>query len=173
MKLKITLVMLLAGVSTALAPIKVPFTSWDDMTRRSTDIVIARCTATAPDKVPNASGFVSYGLSLTWSDIEVVSVLKGGTKPGAARMLSEYWPNQGECLLLFASFGTNQPSAGYNAIERYRVVPLGHYVRTSDWTGKSLDEQIQWSLRRRVNILKTELEAGAEEMKRLEAGIKR
>ena len=46
MKLRSTMLVLLFAVSTATAVIILPFTSWDDLTKKSPDIIIARCTAT-------------------------------------------------------------------------------------------------------------------------------
>ena len=39
-----TMLVLLGAVSTAMAVIVLPFTSWEDLTRKSPDIIIARCT---------------------------------------------------------------------------------------------------------------------------------
>jgi len=43
-KLRPTVIVLLVAVSTAMAVRILPFTSWDDLTRKSPDIIIARCT---------------------------------------------------------------------------------------------------------------------------------
>src|SRR2546430_15476794 len=76
MKLRSTMLVLLFAVSTTMAVIILPFTSWDELTRQSPDIIIARC-ATTPNPTVIGDGMI-------WSDIEVLAVLKGDTKPGVA-----------------------------------------------------------------------------------------
>jgi hypothetical protein len=110
---------------------------------------------------------------LTWSDIEVMTILKGNSKPGTARMVSQYAPRQGERFLMFSTYQSNEHYRAYNAAETYRVVPLGRYFITNGLMGKSLDEQIQFVLRHRLEELSRELKDGAEEKKRLEEGIKK
>src|SRR2546422_754034 len=163
MKLRTTGIVLLVAVSTAAAVIILPFTSWDDLTKKSPDIIIARC-ATTPN-TPAIDGVI-------WSDIEVLAVLKGDTKPEAARMVSQYWPHQDERFLMFATYQSNQLYRAYNATETYRIVPLGRYFPTNELTGKTLDEQIQLVLRRRLEDVNRELQKNAEEKNRLEKGLK-
>ena len=164
MKLRTTGIVLLVAVSTAAAVIILPFTSWDDLTKKSPDIIIARCVTT-----PNPT---VVGDGMIWSDIEVLAVLKGDTKPEAARMVSQYWPHQHERFLMFATYQSNQLYRAYNATETYRIVPLGRYFPTNELAGKSLDEQIQLVLRRRLEDVNRELQKNAEEKKRLEKGLK-
>jgi hypothetical protein len=166
MKLRTTMLVLLVAVSSAAAVIIGPFKSWDDLNKKSPDIIIARCTVTTPDGTPIGDGMV-------WSDIEVLSVLKGDTKPGATLMVSLYWPRQGERFLMFATYQSNQLYRVYNATETYRIVPLGRYFLTNELTGKPLDEQIQVVLRRRLEDVNRELEKNAKEKNSLEEGLKR
>ncbi len=158
-----TMLVLLGAVSTAMAVIVLPFTSWEDLTRKSPDIIIARCTTT-----PNPT---VLGDGMVWSEIEVQSVLKGDTKPGSAQMVSQYWPRQGERFLMFAVYQSNQLYRAYNATEAYRVVPLASNFATSELAGKSLDEQIQLVLRRRLVDVNRELEKDAEEKSRLALAV--
>ena len=160
----ITIVGLFVAVGAMAVPI-LPFTSWDDISEKSPDIVIARCTVTAPDG-PIGDGMV-------WSDIEVLSVLKGDTKPGVARMVSQHWPRQGERFLMFSTYQSNHLYRAYNATETYRVVPLGRSFSTNELTGKPANEQIQMVLRHRLDELTRELQQGTEEKKRLEEALKR
>jgi len=162
MKTSVTVVGLLAVAGSAFAVLILPFTSWDDLTKKSPDIIIARSTVTTPDATPIDNGMV-------WSDIEVLSVLKGDTKRGAARMVSQYWPRQGDRFLIFATYQSSQFYRAYNATEAYRIVPLGRYFLTNELAGKSLDEQIQLVLRRRLEDVNRELETDAEEKNRLGA----
>jgi hypothetical protein len=164
MKTSATIVALLAAVGAFAVPI-LPFTSWDDISKKSPDIVIARCIVTAPDG-PIGDGMV-------WSDIEVLSVLKGDTKPGVARMVSQHAPRQGERFLMFSAYQSNDLYRAYNATETYRVVPLGRYFLTNELSGKPLDEQIKLVLRHRLEELTRELQQGTEEKKRLEEALKR
>ena len=90
------MIVFFVAVGTAMAVIISPFTGWDDLTRKSPDIVIARC-ATTPNPTVIGDGMIS-------SDVEVLSVLKGDTKPGVAHMVSQYWPHQHERFLMFATY---------------------------------------------------------------------
>jgi hypothetical protein len=164
----------LAAASTAAAFLPDGFRSWDDLTQNSPDIVIARCTAT-PDPFDGADGMV-------WSDIEVLSVLKGDTKPGVARMVSQYCPHQGERFLMFSTYESNKIYRAYNAAEAFRVVPFAHSWVTydptgkppadpDDLTGKPLAEQIRIVLRRRLEDVNRDLARATEEKKRLEGGL--
>ena len=164
MKLRTTGIVLLVAVSTAMSVIISPFTGWDDLTTKSPDIIIARC-ATTPN-TPAIDGVI-------WSDIEVLAVLKGDAKPGVARMVSQYWPRQGERFLMFATYQSNQLYRAYNATVAYRIVPLSRYFPTNELAGKSLDEQIRLVLRRRLEDVNRELERLAKEKSRLEEGLKR
>ena len=164
MKQLSAMIVLFVAVGTAMAVIISPFTGWDDLTRKSPDIVIARCVTT-PNPTVVGDGMIS-------SDVEVLAVLKGDTKPGVARMVSQYWPRQSERFLMFATYQSNQLYRAYNATETYRIVPLGRYFPTNALAGKSLDEQIQLVLRRRLEDVNRELQKNAEEKKRLEKGLK-
>ncbi len=166
MKLRTTIIVLLAAVSTAMAVFILQFTSWDDLTKNSPDIIIARCTKPPVVMISNDG--------MNWADIEVMSILKGGSKPGAARMVSQYWPQQGEQFLMFAiNYQSNNLYQAYNATEEYRIVPLGRFFQTNELTGKSLDEQVQLVLRRRLDDLRVELKNGEEEKKRLEKVVEK
>ena len=159
-----TMVVLLATASSTFAVFLFPFTSWRDLTKKSEDIIIASCAVTPP---------IGFDDGMTWTDIEVLSVLKGDTKPGTARMVSQYWPRQAERFLIFSTYQSNHLYRAYNATETYRVVPLGRYFLTNELTGKTLDDQIQLVLRHRLDELTRELKEGAEEKKRLEEELKR
>jgi len=164
-KASATIVVLLAAASSAVAVPILPFTSWDNLSIKSPDIIIARCSATAPDG-PIGDGMV-------WSDIEVLSVLKGDTKPGVARMVSQHSPRQGEQFLLFSTYQSNDLYRAYNATETYRVVPLGRGFLIDKLAGKPLEAQVQLVLRHRLDELTKELQHATDEKKRLEEGIKK
>jgi len=134
MKTSITVGVLHVAAGSAFAVFPLPFTSWDDLTRKTPDIIIARCAVTPP---------LDFGEG-TWSDIEVMSVLKGDTKPGVARMVSQHWPRQAKRFLMFSTYQSNHLYRAYNASETYRVVPsqpktveLQTYSRKyPNWKGK-------------------------------------
>ena len=160
----VTIVGLLAAVGALAVPIA-PFTSWDEISKKSPDIVMARCIVTAPD------GPISDGM--VWSDIEVLSVLKGDTKPGVARMVSQHAPRQGERFLMFSTYQSNDLYRAYNATETYRIVSLGRDFLTNELSGKPLDVQIKLVLRHRLEEVTRELQQSTEEKKRLEEVLRR
>ena len=105
MKQLSAMIVLFVAVGTAMAVIISPFTGWDDLTTKSPDIIIARC-ATTPNPTGIGDGMIS-------SDVEVLAVLKGDTKPGVAHMVSLYWPHQDERFLMFANYQSNQLYQAY------------------------------------------------------------
>jgi hypothetical protein len=163
------LALVVAAVTVMAVPIQ-PFTSWRDLTERAADISIARCSKT-PDPFNMKTNGVGIDMEggLIESDIEVLFVLKGATNVGPTRLLSQYWPRQGENYLIFSSghVGSCQ------AIEPYRVVPLGTYFPTNVLAGKPLEQQIQVVLQYRLVHLNQELTVMQEEKKRLEEGLKK
>src|SRR6266511_1656763 len=66
MKQLSAMIVLFVAVGTAMAVIISPFTGWDDLTRKSPDIIIARC-ATTPNPTGIGDGMIS-------SDVEVLAV---------------------------------------------------------------------------------------------------
>src|SRR5262245_14068837 len=114
--LRLTFGLALLGVAyTTSAILLAPFVSWDDLTGRSPEIVIAKCLRTPePRVVVN---------EMVYSDIEVLSVLKGKTTNGTSQLFSGYWPRQGERFLVISgAYG-----GAYSAPERYRIVPIGEF----------------------------------------------
>ena len=159
-KLRIMVIALLASFSTASAIFLSPFTSWDDLTQKSPDIVIVRCTAT-PMSYTAIDGMV-------FSEIEVLFVLKGSTKTGHAKMVSQYVPHQGEEFLMFSTYQSNQRYQAYNAAETHRIVPIDRYFDFIELANKSPVEQIKLVLRNRLESVRRDLEQLTEERKRLE-----
>ena len=153
----------------ALALRESPFSGWDNVKRHSPDIIIARCVKTVDD--PLASQRVR---SVIFSDIEILSTLKGRTLKGRtnlgpARLGSLIWPRQGENYLIFSDYHDDF----YQAVEPYRVVPLGTYLPPDLLTGKTLDENIQILFQRRLDNLNREMKEEQEEKQRLEEGLKK
>jgi hypothetical protein len=170
MKKYISILLLLVVTATAYAIFSNEFKNWNDSIERSPDIVIAKCASTVGTTNSDRPIIISDGVIP--SDIEVISVLKGNTKPGPSHLFSWYWPHQSQQFLLFASHFSDEYNTGYSAIEYYRVVPLSHDFQTNMLAGKTLEEQIHWILERRLFDLNEELKRGTEEKKRLEEGLK-
>jgi len=166
----VTIAVLLAlAAGIALATVTRPFTSWDQLEERSPDIVIAKCLVT-PGMAPIKEGVVPNELrnGLVASEINVLSTLKGGAKPGPSTLTSRYIPRQGEIYLIFADFSTG----ACEALDSYQVIPLGLHFSTNDLAGKPLDEQVREALNLRLKRVREQLEGLQEERARLETGIK-
>ena len=175
-KTVISISLLFAIVLTAKAVIESSFSSWGFLIQNSPDIIIAHCTRTPNPDRDQGSGPTG---TLVYSDIDVISNLKGATnwgtgslempKIGASRLISDFWTRQGEYYLVFSVFHDGE----YQASENYRVVPLGLTFYTNSLSGKTLDEQIQALFQRRLNDLDRQMKQGREEKQRLEEGIKK
>src|SRR4051812_10115722 len=96
----------------------IPFTSWDELTKNSPDIVIARCINN-PDPMVTDSGI--------HSEIDVISVLKGNTKPTYSRMVAHFRPRQDQCFLMFSTYQIYDDVRIYNAQGDYKIVPISSY----------------------------------------------
>jgi hypothetical protein len=151
----------LVAINIASATASAPFASWDDLTQRSPDIVVACCTVTTS----NPEWFVN---GMIVSDVKVTAVLKGDSKAGAAKMVSHYWPHQGECFLMFSTHVSDQFFTGYNAVEGYRIIPINRHFQPGQLAGKRLTEQIRLILSLRLADVREELERITSEKNRLE-----
>ncbi len=99
------------------------------------------------------------------SDIEVVSVLKGDTKPGVSRLVSTYFlPQQGHYYLIFGHYFRRH----YQAMEDFRVVPIGLRFEPEMIAGQAFEQQINTLLRRGLNEANQQLEQGQKEKALLE-----
>ena len=170
MKIYLTIIALLATTSLGLALLVDDFTSWGDLTERSSDLVIARCIATQDGLSPKPA--ISFA-NVIGSDIEIISILKGDTKPSLSHMTSLYQPYRGEVFLLFANHYSDQSNLIYRATEAYRIVPLKGFFQTNLLAnllaGKTLKEQVQLVLAHRLKDLNQELAKNNEEKERIEA----
>jgi hypothetical protein len=172
MKKLIVSVLLVTSVTAALAVITVSFPGWDQLTADSPDIIIARCTQTP---LPVVTRYQIQMDLVVHSDMEVVSILKGVTngiasenlKLGPTALRSMYWPRQGEYYLIFSSYH----AGSYEAIEDYRIVPLGLLFPAEAIDGKSLDEQLQILLKQGHLYLNREIQKDEDQKQRLEMGI--
>ena len=144
------------------------FSGLDSLIQSSSDIIIARCVATPdPYNMATKDGTKIDLKGLINSDVEITSILKGATNSGLVRMTSEYWPRQGEYYLIFS----NYRDEFYQALEKYRIVPLGPNCSTNSLIGKSLDEQLQILFKHRVDDLNLEIQSDEAEKQRLEEGL--
>jgi len=149
------------------------FTSWNDLIGRSPDIIIARCTMTPDFTSPGSSATTRWTLDdVVHSDIEVIDVLKGNTKPGLSHLGSFYKPHQGDMFAILGQFSTYQLNSWYNAVEDYRIIPLKEDFDTNKLTGKTLDEQMKIILTARLCDLNDELAKANTEKNRIESGLK-
>jgi len=168
MKKHIRVAVLLTMAAGALAIPVMEFKSWDDLTQRSPEIILARCTATR-DFILATNPLPIVIDGMIDSDIEVISVLKGNSKPGLSRMATQYWPYRGQYFLVFANNEKDQFNIGYTAIEPYRVIPLGHFFYTNQLAGKTLAQQVELILKHRLE----ELASVTDERARLQTIMKR
>jgi hypothetical protein len=97
---------MLGFVVSTMAYMEISFPGWDVLIGESSDIIIAKCKVTPdPYKLDQHGHSVDFK-GLINSNIEIVSILKGVTNSvtgdfRAARLLSTYWPRQGEYYLIF------------------------------------------------------------------------
>ena len=116
-----------------------PFTSYSDIIRSSRDIVIVRCT-----KEPERPYIMTD--SGRFSDVEVLSVLKGNTRLGASRMITPFIPKQGDRYLVIGTHvaeGQSELGPYYDARPEWRVIPIPRFLRLEGWEGKTMTEKIQ------------------------------
>lgn len=155
---------------TAFAILSDNFKTWEHMTEYSADIVIARCVQTPEISTPgNTPNLVVRTDDVIESNAEIITVLKGKTKLGLSRLASWYSTHQGEYYLVFA----NYRDGFYQAIENYRVIPIGTQFSTNDLTGKTLDNQIRMLLKLRLDNLNKQIREEQAEKKRLEEAFKK
>ena len=136
------------------------FSSWDSMIRRSADIAVVEW-----EHPPLRTDFAN---GEAWSDVKVISVLKGSTRSGLVKLISEHVPKEGERALIFAEFQSNDLYQAYHAFEPYAVVSLGTNISIGDLTNRSLDEQIKLILRDRLADLGEGSASNTDEIARLQ-----
>ncbi len=186
MKKRIVTTVLLAVAIAAFATPIIEFTGWNNLIESSPDIIIARPTGTFSSTSinstnhPMATTIVDGGMSYP---IEVITVLKGVTKPGPAQLWSSFssrlgeLPHQGDMYLVFAgNHGSGLTNCWYNAIEDYRIVFIAPDIYSGAWTnalaGKALKEQIKMILKCRLGSLNEQRQKDQDEEKRIEEGLK-
>jgi hypothetical protein len=114
----------------------------------------------------------NYGvINATRSDVGIKSMitLKGTNNACPVRLLTDHEMCPGNNYLVFGYCD----SSVYIAYEEHRIVPLGKYFATNLIAGKTLQEQIQILLQRRLDNLKLEMQENENEKMRLEAGLKK
>jgi hypothetical protein len=152
---------LISTVAISIAWVTSPFTTWQNVIERSSNIIVVRCdTSPQPD---------SYGGGLTKTDVSVVDVLKGPTNANSAPLVSSYLPRQGEYYLVFANFSEGY----YNAYADYNIVLVGSHYEKEMAAGNTLDEKVRSLLKRRLGFLTKQIELEEKEKQRLEEGLKK
>jgi hypothetical protein len=159
---------LVSGVAASvMAYTTLEFPGWPPLIQSSPAIVIARCVATPVTDSPGNNVVQRDMRGLIESDIEVVSVLKGDTNSTANRLISAYEPFQNEFYLIFVRANID----GYQAFEDYRIVPLGTEFNPETLQGKTLEQQIQMLLQRRLDNLNRQMKEEEQEKDRLEQAL--
>jgi hypothetical protein len=168
-RVKTLQITILMAAGAALAVATRPFSGWDSLIQHSPDIIVARCTQT-PDPYPAVKDGVLtiFKDGVVPSSLEVALVLKGETHATGTYLHSWVLPRQGEYYLIFSQY----LDGFYQAIEPYRIVPLGLEFSTNGIAGKTLDEQVRGLLERRLNALTEQIKNEQEEKQRLEEGLK-
>ena len=169
MKAKIIVLVIATAGFTAAAFLTMPFPGWDILTQKSQDIIIARCSSTPAQLNVKTNGIWIDQDGLIESEIQVVSVLKGATTSNPARLSSQYWPRAGEHYLIFAHYH----DGFYQALETYRIIPLGAYFSTNTIAGKPLTQQLQILFKRRIRELSREIQRDEAEKQRLNEGLQK
>ena len=162
--MKKTCILYLLFITSVFAIPVSPFTSWANLVSSAPDIVVAKCI---PTEVKTGTNDFPAFSNLNINSIEVVLILKGHTKPAASKLhtlgkayLGQYYLICGECKGDF-----------YQAVEDYRIVPLGDDFNPNDFHGTSA-EQIKSIFQWRIDKLNKEIAQAQEEKKRLEDGLK-
>jgi len=140
MLLRIAILLVAAG--TTLAVITGSFPGWENLTKYMPDIVVIECKPATNSPRHWLDGLVQ-------SDGEVISVLKGGMKPGPMKLASWHQPWEGHFYLLFGNCQSNYVPQTIIAVQSFEVIPLQSKFRTNDFTGKKLDVKIQMLLQYR------------------------
>jgi len=162
----VALVILIATSVTVYATIISSFAGWNNLIKESPDIIVVR--GLPPPAITNSGPWeiIDGG---TKSDVEVLCVLKGKTSTGKSHTVTDWHKvDINECYVIFGHYHDGE----YQAIEDYRVIPIGNSFNTNDLSGKSLNAQIRLLLQRRVDFLNDEIKKDTAEKKRLEEGLK-
>jgi hypothetical protein len=158
-KLIILAAIVLTSAVSVMAIITVSFPGWGWLKENSADIIVASCTGDPPQYHPK----FEYD-----SNINVAVVLKGTNNLRSSILRSFYLPQKYGYYLIFSTYH----DGSYQALEAYRVIPLGDYFHANLIVGKSLDEQIKILFKLRLGNLERQMKEDQDEKARLEEGIK-
>jgi hypothetical protein len=148
----LTLTLLLLVNSEAQAIKIAPFTDVDTLVRHAQDIVIAKCTGPVPVGQKFQDGLYPV-------DVQILTILKGGKKPGKATIATIYPMEVGKIYLL-TSLGGSAYGTDFLAVPELAVVELPHSFRLDDLKDKKVTEQVQAVLRHEIE--RRQRERGAE-----------
>ena len=132
------------------------FTSWEELEKLSTYIVVLQCSKPIPP-VP------SVGAANSDAEIQVIFNLKGTNNVTPVRLQTNHELHFGEKYLVFGDCGRGNISA----YEEYRVVPLPATFSTNELRGTNLNEQVECLLSLRLFNLQNELAPLLEEEQRI------
>ncbi|HEY1789695.1 MAG TPA: hypothetical protein VGJ73_16225 [Verrucomicrobiae bacterium] len=168
MKKRISIILLFFFVAgfAAIGVLYSRFKNWDELIQISPDIVIARCTSTYGTNPAAKNAYIMD--NVIPSDVKVLSVLKGNTKPGPAKLGSFYWPYPDQRFLIFGWYNDGT----YTAIEDHRIVPISRDFSLDTLKGKALADQLQIILSNRLNDVDEEINRDKEEKARIEMYLK-
>jgi hypothetical protein len=165
MKIKLIVLIVLLITTNIIARVIIPFDSWNQLQDASPYIIIAKCGK--PILLP--ANVMMVGATKSDSEILIISVLKGTTNAGLTHLQTDHELKPGENYLIFGYYN----GGIYRANEEYRVIPLGVNFSISLIVGKTLDEQVQILLQRRLDNLNQQMKDEEEEKQRLEEGVKK
>jgi hypothetical protein len=146
------------------------FTDYDSVKEQSSDIIVVRCIANPPTQ---------FNSSPTDPDINtfpviILATIRGTNFPGSASLVSKCWLNLGDYYLIFGQ----RVGGKCQAIEDFRVIPLGHEVFsageiTNSIFGKPEGEQLQILFKRALGHASRQIEEQQNEIRRLEGAIRK
>jgi len=149
----------------AIARVIEPFHGWDRLKTESPNIAIVECGSPVPPN-PNEQ---TEGAPKSDSNAQIIFTLKGTNETTSVRLQTDYELSAGRKYLVFGQIDKGV----FLAYEKFRIIKIGRIFSIESITGKTLDEQVQVILERRLPDLNQELEQNIEEKQRLERkGIK-
>jgi hypothetical protein len=144
MKSKLTILIISLMALGVMARVHDTFHGWDYLKNMSDYIAVVQCGNPIPQK-PNVR---VVGAGKSDVEIQVIFTLKGTNNASPLRLQTQRDLYQGQNYLVFGYCGDGV----YSAYEEYRVVLLDELFSTNLIAGKTLDEQIQILLERRLII---------------------
>jgi len=163
MKIKIIALAIVFTTFAVAARMVSLFSNWGEVEWRNPDIVVVNCGKPVITILP-PNTYVS-GAAKSDFKVQIMYVLKGTNRLGAARLQTDHELHQGEKYLVFGSF----EQGVCTAYERYKVVPLeNERFWTNSIAGKPPEEQIKILFKHGLSKLTREIGDDQEQKKQLE-----